>query len=72
MDKKERMFYEAGDNDLGLQVVAFAGGLDVDFSANNEWCGSTETGFGATVTVSLNREDAARLRDWLNTWLLSL
>ena len=69
MDTNERMFFEAGNDDLGLQVVAFAGGKEIEFSANNDWCGSTETGFGATVTVSLTRDDAERLRDLLDAWL---
>lgn len=69
MDNNERMYFEAGDDDLGLQVVAFAGGKDLSFSCNNDWCGDTESGFGATVSVSLGREDAEKLRDFLDAWL---
>ena len=31
----------------------------------NEWAGDTETGFGQTSHVTLSREDAETLRDWL-------
>jgi len=70
MTNQERMFFESSPNsDHNLQVVAFVGADEAEFSANDEWCGSSETGFGATITVSLDRESAARLVDMLMQWL---
>lgn len=66
---KDRLFFEAGNDDLGLQVVSTEGG-SISFSINDEWCGSTETGFGATVTVDITKDDAIRLRDLLTEWLV--
>ena len=67
---RERLFFESDANpDNNLQVVAYVGGDTAEFSANDEWCGSTETGFGATVSVSVDRDSAARLVTVLQQWL---
>ena len=68
--EKKRFFFEAGNDDKGLQVVETTGGK-LSFSANNDWCGSTETGFGATVTVDITKEDAKRLLELLTKWTVS-
>jgi hypothetical protein len=39
------------------------GGLDIEI--DEPWAGSTETGFGATASVSLTKEQADALRKWL-------
>lgn len=68
--KKERLFFSAGEAGYkDLQVVAFTGGDTVSFSAEDEWCGCTETGFGATVSVDINRNDAEKLVEMLTKWL---
>ena len=66
--EKERLFFEAGNENWGLQVVETIDG-NLGFSANNEFCGSSETGFGATVTVDITKEDAKRLIELLNKWV---
>lgn len=39
------------------------GSLRID--CTSDWCGDTETGFGATVGVNLNPEEAKRLLAFL-------
>ena len=65
----QRSFFEAGTDDLGLQVVAIDGNDRVNFSCNNDWCGDTQSGIGATVSVDITREDAQRLVAMLSKWL---
>jgi hypothetical protein len=65
---KNKLFFESGNDDLGLQVVETTDG-NLSFSANNEWCGDTESGFGATVTVCITLDDAKRLIDALTKWV---
>lgn len=65
---KNKLFFEVGNDDLGLQVVETTDG-NLSFSANDELCGDTESGFGATVTVCITRDDAKRLIDALTKWV---
>ena len=70
MSDKKRFVFEAGESGYkDLQVVAIEGENTVYFSAEDEWCGSTETGFGATVGVEITRDDASRLIAMLTEWL---
>lgn len=66
---EDRLFFETDVEDPGCQAVAFKGKDTMTISNNNDWCGDTESGFGATVSVTLTRADAKRLRDMLNEWL---
>lgn len=69
---EERVYFQAGENGYkDLQVTAFEGGESLSFSAEDEWCGGTDTGFGATVSVDIKREDVKKLVDTLNKWLES-
>jgi hypothetical protein len=65
---ENRFFFASTEGDPSLQVTDGGDG-ELTFSANNDWCGSTETGFGATVMVSLPRADIARLHAQLGAWL---
>jgi hypothetical protein len=67
--EQERLFFETDKEDPSCQAVAFKGAETMTISNNNDWCGDTETGFGATVSIDLTRADAMRLRDMLNKWL---
>jgi hypothetical protein len=62
----ERIIYTT-DSDPGIQVVPFDGGISI--SAQDDWCGDTETGFGATVSVQLTREQVAELHAALGRYL---
>jgi len=68
---EKRLFFETEVEDPGCQATAYRGGDQLRISNNDDWCGDTETGFGATVSVGLTREDATRLRDMIDTWLES-
>ena len=49
-----------------IQVTKLpGGGLDIEIA--EPWAGSTETGFGATTSVSLTPDLARQLIAWLNT-----
>ena len=68
MDEK-RFFFETDQEDPGCQAVAIQGESTVSISNTDDWCGSTETGFGATVSICLTRADARRLVSMLVEWL---
>lgn len=61
-----RIIYDT-DSDPGIQVVPFKGGISI--SAQDDWCGSSETGFGATVSVQLTREQAVAFHEALGRYL---
>lgn len=63
----EKNDWAPGSQDKGLQVSTSDNA--VYLKAFDEWCGSTETGFGAEVGVSLDVGSAIKLRDFLNEWL---
>ena len=56
------------DTDPGMQVV-ITGKDSLGFSNNDDWCGDSETGFGATVAVELTREQVSKLHSALGDWL---
>lgn len=41
----------------------------IQICAESDWWGDTETGFGADVSVSISREGAQKIRDYLSEWL---
>jgi hypothetical protein len=49
---------DTGDNELGL-------------TAESDWDGDTETGFGRDVTVYLSYKKVEELRDALSQWLVT-
>ena len=65
----DRFFFDVSATrpDVDMQVVACDG--KVNFSINNDWCGNTESGFGATVDIDINREDTQKLISVLQEWL---
>lgn len=65
----KRFFFETKVDDPGCQATAYEGSETLSISNNNDWCGSTETGFGATVVVELTRDDAERLAAMIHEWL---
>jgi len=72
MNGNDKVFYTTGENDyLSLQVVGIKGADKISFSNENEWCGDTETGFGALVSIDLNRNQVADLINTLQEWLKS-
>lgn len=63
----ERMIFDT-DSDPGMQVVV-TGADTLGFSNSDDWCGDTESGLGAIVSVDLNREQVAELHAALGRWL---
>lgn len=55
------------DSDPGMQVVATDTGLS--FSNQDDWCGDTESGFGATVAIQLDKAQVSALHAALGRWL---
>jgi len=53
--------------DQGMNVIS--GDKRLYFNCYDEWCGSTETGFGAEVTATLNIEQVKELYKYLGEWL---
>jgi hypothetical protein len=62
----QRLLYDT-DSDPGIQIVPLDDGISI--SAQDDWCGDTESGFGATVSVPLTREQVVALRDALSAYL---
>lgn len=67
-----KLLFTMDDADNNLQAAASKGDKTIYFTAINEWCGCTETGFGATVDVELSIEDAKRLASMIQAWLSTL
>lgn len=62
----ERLIFDT-DSDPGMQVVVTGEGLS--FSNQDDWCGDTESGFGATVAIRLSRQQVQTLYEALGRWL---
>lgn len=62
----ERLIFDT-DSDPGMQVVVTGEGLS--FSNQDDWCGDTESGFGATVAIQLSRQQVQTLYEALGRWL---
>ena len=41
-------------------------------SLDNDWYGDSDSGFGATLNLTMPPEEAKRLADWINHWLVEL
>lgn len=46
-----------------LEVTAFRGKISIEM--NDHWCGDTETGFGAMISMELSPEQAMELAQFL-------
>lgn len=64
---------------LKIDIDGFSDHLDAEFERNqiritcaSDWAGDTETGFGESVGIPLNRSQATELRDWLTASLEAL
>lgn len=57
------------NNDPGMQVVV-TGDDTLSFSNNDDSCGDSFCGIGATVDVQLTREQVAALHAALGEWLV--
>ena len=64
-----RTIFNAGDEENNIQIVGIEGNTKLDLTSYCEWCGDTESGFGATVSVPITRKEATALRDFLDNWL---
>ena len=71
LENDMRFFFHTEAEDPGCQFVGNSGEPTATISNNNDWCGDTESGFGATVAIELTRADAKRLRDTIDAWLAS-
>jgi hypothetical protein len=63
-DKHFHADIKGGMGDEIQFVIHERGTLNVEIE--EPWAGSTATGFGATASVTMSREQAIALRDWLN------
>ena len=67
---EKRFYLNLGENSFkDLQITGFEGEETLSFSANDEWCGDSVSGFGATVSVELDKEKIKTLANFLNDWL---
>lgn len=63
----ERMCF-ATEGDVGLQVTDDGqGGLA--FCAHDDWCGDTQSGIGASVSVGLTYEEVVKLHAEIGKWI---
>ena len=60
--------FEDGTGD-GAQFTTKVDGLYVH--CHCDWCGDSETGYGAEVGYNLTIQEAKKLHDFLGEWLLS-
>lgn len=67
---RERLVYDT-DTDPGVQVV-MTSDTSLSFSCQDDWCGDTESGFGATVNVELDIEQVRELWSALGYWLVNM
>lgn len=64
---------------LNIDIDGFSDHLDAELEREHvritcasDWAGDTETGFGESVGIPLNREQATVLRDWLSAAILAM
>ncbi len=62
----ERKHLQFGDDPSVEFVIHESGELHVEI--NNDWHGSTESGFGATLLHALNLDEVAELREFLRVY----
>jgi hypothetical protein len=65
-DADDRMIFTVGD-DEGLQVVSL--GKSLSFHNHDDWCGDTEAGFGAEVTIELDFASVVELHTAIGKWI---
>lgn len=63
MMRDERLLVEVERGFVDVEVRAFRGTISIE--TNDHWCGSTESGFGAQVSMNLTREQAKALGEFL-------
>jgi len=57
----EKLSFEQHDSiDVGLEATIY-GRERLTLCLTDDWCGDTETGFGASVSFTMDREQAAKL-----------
>lgn len=56
---------DTNDASDSIDFTVFPGG-SLSIEIDNPWAGSSDTGFGATLNISLSKEQAASVRDFLN------
>jgi hypothetical protein len=58
--------FKLGEDDgyaNSLEVMAYGGRASIE--VENPWAGDSETGFGASCSISLSAADALRFGEWL-------
>lgn len=67
MSTHERLIFTVGDGyATGLDVIDC--GDTVSFHNHDDWCGDTESGFGAEVIISVKHDDVLKLIIGLSAW----
>ena len=69
MEAHKRMYFVAGTEGKCVEVIALTEENALLFTCVDDWYGDSETGLGAAVTIRVSRDDAARLRDFIDGWL---
>lgn len=64
-----RTFYEIEHGLESLQFVGNAGEERASISCEDPYCGDTQSGIGATVSIMFNRDEAKGLADAIYQWL---
>ncbi len=67
----KRFFFETEVEDPGCNFIAQEGAEIATITNHSDWCGDTESGFGATVSIEITRDDAKRLAHTLLEWVNS-
>lgn len=64
-----KIFESGGDDRSDSMTVLSCSDDSLEFAIDSPWYGSSETGFGAELEYTLDKESATRLRDALSAWL---
>jgi len=57
--------------DVGLEIRPHqdpAGNAFLEITCSDDWCGSTETGFGASVSFFCTKEQVEKIINYMNEW----
>lgn len=57
------------DQDSSVSMDINAQSSDVYISIENEWCGDSQSGFGANVSISLNYKQAIQVYEFIGKWI---
>lgn len=64
MNKKDSLIFPQRNSiDEGFEVTPFADGCSIEIT--DDWYGDTETGFGASLSFDLDKEQIKKLIDFL-------